>query len=208
MLDSHKFVHGDDIFNCSQCPFLSKYPRLLRIHMRSVHGIVSDKPRRPTKKKDPDSFRFQCYVCKLKLLHLRTLRTHLHKKHAMKKCQVCDEEVVPTDRMHACVGEWPLTCEYCISSFHSLYALTEHLSTEHSESEKLVYVCDICRRKFRMRMLMDAHREKHTPGCFGCKECPEVFDTSPDLRKHERAAHPKIGSESKNFRGAIKIERR
>lgn len=198
LLEQHKFVHFKQTFCCTRCPYTAKSLSVVAIHMRTVHSVAPDgkTPSKPPTKKDPEKFRFQCYVCKRKLFHAGSLRTHLAKVHPLKNCPVCDDDVVPGDTSHACLGNRPLTCEYCASSFGSLHELLIHLANGHSEMEKQHFICDICRRKFRMRMLMDAHREKHTPGSFGCEECPEVFDTKLELKNHSRLSHPKVGSEA------------
>lgn len=78
------------------------------------------------------------------------------------KCRVCN---VPLDadaiKQHSCIGDGPWACDYCAGQFESLYALSGHLSIEHTVAEKLSFVCDVCRRRFSMRMLLDAHMATH-----------------------------------------------
>lgn len=114
---------------------------------------------------------------------------HLRNSHQLNKCQVCDENFALYDTTHDCLGERARLCEYCDRAFDSMHMLMEHLCNDHTEAEQLTFVCEICKRKFRMRMLLEAHRDRHSSGDFACTKCPKVFDTSHELKSHKRAVH-------------------
>lgn len=109
--------------------------------------------------------------------------------HSKMKCQICDEELLPSDTTHDCLGKRTLPCEYCAGSFESLPVLLAHFNTDHADIEKLMYICDICRQKVHTRILLDAHKDKHTRGCFACTKCSQVFDKKLELLAHMRRDH-------------------
>lgn len=101
------------------------------------------------------------------------------------KCMICDEKFALDElATHLCIDRSELICEYCTKPFESLNELKEHLNNDHSNEEKLLYVCDICRRAFPMRSLMDCHRKYHKAGCYSCKKCNKTFDTVLQKEKH------------------------
>lgn len=211
-LKHHEISHSTRKLSCSLCSFSTKYPDYMKRHSRIAHGIVQQMLRyqcylcksmfrrivqlrshfhqmHPMPKKDAELFRFQCHVCNARYEHTDNLRAHLRRIHQLKSCQICDEDLMPNDTTHTCIGDRPLACEYCIHSFETQHALLAHLDDDHTGEEKLTYLCDICRRKFRMQLLMDAHREKHTLASFACDKCTEAFDTKLALYNHRRVAH-------------------
>lgn len=171
---------------CPQCPYSSKYPEKLEQHVTDVHATAPDNQRTGH---DSNRSRFQCFICKIRLHYLSHLRSHLLYKHPIEKCQICDEELLLGVESHDCLGERSLPCEYCARPFVSLPRLLVHFGSEHADAEKLIYVCDICRRQVHTRILMEAHREKHTRGSFVCNKCPEVFDKKMELSLHKRRNH-------------------
>lgn len=152
----------------------------LRSHFQKIHPIT---------KKEINSTHFQCHLCEVRLCQADSLRVHLRRVHQLKNCQICDKDLSPNDKTHSCINKRPLTCEYCIHTFETQYALLTHLTDDHTDNEKLTYLCDICRRKFHMQLLMNAHREKHTQGSFACDKCTKAFDTKLQLYNHRRVEH-------------------
>lgn len=210
-LKHHRITHSKRKFACPLCSFSSKYPHYLARHSRIAHGsqhiecyqcyvckltfdrmpkLRSHMRKTHPPRKHRESFRLQCPECSLRQENEDALRTHLRRYHRLRNCQICDDELLPADEpAHCCLGERPLACEYCAYSFDRQHALMVHLSDAHADAEKLTYLCDICRRKFRMQLLMDAHREKHTLASFACDKCADVFDTKLELFNHRRRAH-------------------
>lgn len=163
---------------------------MLKHHKKCDHQKNAPKTRSNSPK-----HHFQCYLCKKQFTTKRSIREHFLKQHinpTIEKCSICDEELQSNEsRLHSCVG-LQLDCEYCTDSFKSLYELKKHLYGAHVE--KLIYVCDICRRSFHMRAFMNYHKTKHTRGCFSCELCAEKFDTRTQRERHLRDIHPKISS--------------
>lgn len=180
-LAQHKYVHGESIFKCSECFYTAKSPQLLLMHMRNVHVLVSHK--KPT---ETSTGSFECYICGYKTTRLRSVRLHLTVKHPMEKCTICTEEVSSADTMHSCTGQSQLACEYCSSSFRSMGALIAHSSNDHSELKKPLYECDVCQKKFDMRIIIEAHRQTRHIACI---KCNEIFDTKLLLKAHKSATH-------------------
>lgn len=109
-------------------------------------------------------------------------------RHPLTKCQICQKKLSPDDTSHDCIGEQQLPCEYCDRSLKSLTELMTHLSNDHADTEKMVYACDLCRRPFDMRILMEAHRvARHLT----CTKCPATFDTMSKCYYHKQNAHVK-----------------
>lgn len=99
------------------------------------------------------------------------------------KCRICNVALdADAIKQHSCIGDGPWACDYCTGQFESLYALSGHLSIEHTVSEKLSFVCDVCRRRFSMRMLLDAHMATHaqkrtaTGAKAGDEKCQKAAD--------------------------------
>lgn len=138
----------------------------------------------------------ECYICRLSLTSMAAVRRHLDIEHPLptEKCMICDETVAVVDLpAHSCIDRKTLQCEYCKKKFKTLYNLNMHLSTDHTESEKLTYLCDICSRTFEMRLLMLLHMNKHEKGCYKCTKCDETFDTKTDRLRHRKSAHVVVG---------------
>lgn len=165
----------------------------------------------PTPKSTPKPplkifYSYECYLCKTTFKNEPELRMHIqghvHKeipyekrpkqqkkqkrlRPQLKNCFICDERLT-TDQLvtHSCLASSEIVCEYCSTPFELLDQLKEHLANEHSNAEKLVYICDICRSPFPMRSLMDCHKKYHKSGCYSCKKCNKTFDTVLQKQKH------------------------
>lgn len=165
--------------------------KTLKRHEKSEHGETARRPDSNTRKP-----RFECYLCKKQFTKKWYSQEHLRKQHtqhrAVDQCAVCNVELASDEgKLHSCDG-LKLDCEYCAKAFKTLKTLMSHLNGEHVE--KLIYVCEVCRRPFHMRTFLDLHKTKHTRGCFSCQLCAETFDTKAQKERHSRYAHPKIGS--------------
>lgn len=99
------------------------------------------------------------------------------------KCFICDAKLTEDEiETHSCIDS--TVCEYCAESFESLNKLKEHIDNDHLNAEKLVYICDICRKPFPMQSLMDCHKKYHKSGCYSCKQCDKIFDTVLQRQQH------------------------
>lgn len=140
----------------------------------------------------PKSQHFECYICKREFQRRRLLRRHLCGTHPVEKCRICGVVLPAAEfRLHSCVGERQLACEYCSRIFDSLYALNGHLSAEHTDAEMQSYKCSSCPSRFHLRSMLDAHLAKHkrTRLTRTCTKCAQSFDSRIDLKAHMRIIH-------------------
>jgi len=73
-------------------------------------------------------------------------------------------------------------------------------SAKSSPPSKLLYICDICAKKFGQRGILRRHKKQHTKP-EQCPTCPLRCAEKRDLERHKRACHSAV---KKNF----KCERR
>lgn len=195
LMEHTRYAHRKPQFECPECLYTAKFPLTMDHHLRNTHGMTDGVKRR---KVLAELFPFQCYVCKSKFLRAQKVAKHMRKAHPMGACAVCDAELATADTTHSCIDRHPLGCDYCPSSFGSVYALSAHLSNGHAAEAKRIFVCDICGRQFHQRLLMEAHRERHTRGSFACSKCDQVFDTKSKRHSHLRSAHTEASKERRS----------
>ncbi|XP_067621085.1 zinc finger protein weckle-like isoform X2 [Eurosta solidaginis] len=120
------------------------------------------KPRAP----EPAEYNFFCEECSLKFRRIGSYRLHLHRKHGIP---------LPT-----------LTCAQCSKIFKTEYELKKHINIHRPTSEKNIFPCPQCDRKFQNKDYVATHikfvHEDIRP--FVCDECGEAVRTESALREH------------------------
>lgn len=139
-----------------------------------------------------NTFRFECFICKMKFESQKATRHHLIQNHKRDvKCYVCNQNLTSLEReMHICTGLKSLNCSYCQQECTSTKSLFLHLN-DCNKSEKLTYKCDHCPDYFFMKSLLSVHMENHKNE-FVCNICTKSFATKILLSRHEKR-HNAIG---------------
>lgn len=193
---------------CSVCSKAFKKSQALKWHLSSVHNkekpfscnICSNKfARRENLVEHLNSVHkndrpYSCQNCHLSFKVKNSLRKHMatHVKERLFKCDHCSLRF-PTKRnlkYHLVVHskERPFNCRACSLTFKCSRGLKSHFNNCHlvSDHNILVFECDHCRKKFKNKVLLKRHVERHTTKLLNCRDCLKKFKSTRNLRVHER----------------------
>ncbi|XP_054744913.1 zinc finger protein weckle-like [Anastrepha obliqua] len=116
--------------------------------------------------KEPKDDKYYCSDCSLHFQRRGNFRVHMKKRHGM--------------------ALEPLTCSQCSKSFKNIFDLNLHIKTHRPLSEKRIFPCPQCDRKFSQKCYVANHikfvHEDIRP--FICEECGEGTRTETTLREH------------------------
>lgn len=120
-------------------------------------------------------------------------KKHFPKSASPSSCLICYENILPGKvPEHSCIEPEKLRCEQCLKPFKTLYAFNKHLKVDH----KVMcgqYKCDVCRRAFGARILLDEHSKVHVNSTFTCDICSKLFPSKVSLQYHMNSSHNEKG---------------
>ncbi|XP_040165106.1 zinc finger protein 426-like [Anopheles arabiensis] len=120
-------------------------------HMRTKHGIGE---------------KFKCKLCPKIFNHKGSLREHISRMHTYEskyECKLCSKRFKTRralyihGRVHS--DNQPYACSYCPKRFKSGYARNTHQLTHTG----ITFSCELCRKSYRYKSLLNIHMRKHHP---------------------------------------------
>lgn len=193
-------------FKCHRCvkTFQSRF--LLRKHFQ-VHYRGTE--------------RGACQYCLLEFENKNDIQQHVLEAHGAQlyKCSHCERTFMSDSfrNRHEAKHKAPIPCKTCNLKFTNQKSLILHFETYHQGSScrlcgKLIddpialrrherrhyfdkeLECDICKKRFRSKMLLVAHSKLHTADeiKFQCKICQLGFNSEETLKEHQ-LSHAKPG---------------
>lgn len=168
-------------FKCEDCPTEFVHLRLLRRHIRVMHGCDTD---------ENGQKRF-CELCK-KVIK-KNFQDHMaaHNGEYKYKCEVCQKPLTTKARYQEHMDSHTKTkrhvCEICSQAYRHRSNLRLHVQRVHVGEQ---FVCPICGdskpTNIELQYHLNVHND-HKP--YKCSDCPESFHNSHDLYKHKRVTH-------------------
>lgn len=161
-----KHIRAKRSFTCKQCDKIFNSKSSLQFHHYYQHV-------------DPQTYKFECTVCKKRFFRRGCLTDH-QQTHSGEKC---------------------FTCNFCGSKFTSVRHRTQHITNVHKNS---VETCTFCQKTFKSRKYLQQHLKSHELS-YCCPLCPEkTFSLSTTLKSHMHSTHPDFplpppGTILKNF---------
>jgi len=134
---------------------------------------------------------YACSVCRktFSTLGLLALHTHIHDRLNLHAYDVCNNsytsEGTPSKHEFTGVGEWPFppyVCCTCARAFIRHSDLVVHTETHVHKP----HTCDVCRKQFTTRRILNRHRLSHTrerPRVV-CHVCQKTFSQPFCLKRH------------------------
>ncbi|XP_038052690.1 zinc finger protein 37 homolog [Patiria miniata] len=201
----------DNRYRCTECDYICKFQRTLRLHCRSVHPkavkspeIKEKKEKKEKREKKVLESRYRCpecdFTCKFKG-QLKKHKSQAHKKERPPKtmreqqCQFCSKFIQGTMhhyRRHLMThtGEKPFKCDICDAVFGDQSRLNAHAPI-HLEARN--YLCDQCGKSFKRAINLRMHRKVHlVVRPHGCELCSYRCKRHDTLNLHMKRKHLKI----------------
>ncbi|GJQ87332.1 hypothetical protein Trydic_g17379 [Trypoxylus dichotomus] len=131
---------------------------------------------------------YVCEVCGKGFIQSKTLQIH-RRTHSP----------ITYDSLEFCTSEAHITCEFCGRGFKRAGGYKNHLRKHLPETETGAkrmestpqngktsgeHSCDICKRLFKTKHLLKAHKLTHGEKSYLCSECGKVFTTKGSLQSH------------------------
>ena len=186
---------GSSKFVCSICGEKVCNRKLLKTHIRCVHG--SDKKCLETSLSQEDSQVktpqiFGCDLCEKTFSRKDSLFIHkaTHKTTKSFTCEHCLTEfslnknfVRHRKESLDKRGNLRHKCPICDKSFCTERFLTAHMKFGHAEE----FICTVCKQKFSSKYHWERHHINKTS--FACEECKEYFCHKRGFSKHMKVVH-------------------
>eukprot|EP00094_Tigriopus_californicus_P012728 TCALIF_12304-PA protein Name:"Similar to Zbtb41 Zinc finger and BTB domain-containing protein 41 (Mus musculus)" AED:0.35 eAED:0.35 QI:0/-1/0/1/-1/1/1/0/227 len=112
------------------------------------------------------------------------------------------DTVIDPDEIEGDVGKSPvfLSCEICHKILPSMLAFSQHMRSDHKDSEQernKPYKCEICGQGYYLLPSLNAHMSKghkvvNGKATFPCKFCSAVTNCKTNLKRHIRRVHPEL----------------
>lgn len=124
------------------------------------------------------------------------------------------DTVIDPDDIEGDVGKSPvfLSCEICHKILPSMYAFSQHMRSDHKDSEQernKPYKCEICGQGYYFLPSLNAHMSKghkvvNGKATFPCTFCSAVTNCKTNLKRHIRRVHPELAVQDSEL--SIKCE--
>lgn len=181
-----KFECGrEDQFNCSHCPFKTKFKQNINRHFARQHGkgckVTSES-------QDLEKKKFNCTVCSRSYSHWRSLYNHQKfecGKEARFFCSICSYKTKVKQNFN----------RHLKQRHNEVRNLTaqpfEQLEVKMSVSEKEIYICEICSKVYTNLSSFYSHQkfECGKGSEYLCSQCPYLTKRKSNLKRHFAKQH-------------------
>ena len=103
-----------------------------------------------------DKSDFVCDICGAKYKKPWTLKSHVIKKHGVKRCDICNETFTDEADLNVHMEVHSLVCSICDKRFPNPFNLKRHMKI-HDQ----VFVCTLCKEVFLDRKSYTAHKKEN-----------------------------------------------
>ncbi|XP_073985935.1 uncharacterized protein isoform X3 [Rhodnius prolixus] len=175
---SHTATHYK-VYNCSECPYKSKYATNFKIHMMKHSG----------------QFLVNCKVCKKGYYSMQYYKSHFRLKHSKEistyKCHDCGKIYGSRLRLKQHLIRHKIAnrgqryqCEICGKLCLSYKGMKTHLLIVHEGKR---FTCDICNKIVTSRQSLKYHKMRHKrEKTHVCDVCGKGFVGQSNLLVHKR----------------------
>ncbi|XP_053403262.1 uncharacterized protein LOC123555219 [Mercenaria mercenaria] len=176
-----KNYHTSQSYPCEVCGGIYPSTYSLYNHQRYVHG---------------EKGKFPCSVCGKEYTTRVSFSCHLSSVHRSKKqvqCPVCKKKFRNQHLLdrHELVhkGSRPFSCHACDATFKRADHLKVHIDKVHDLT--VLWVCSVpgCEARYRYKVQLDSHIQRHTDKRFSCSNCPRQFTGLSLLNRHREKRH-------------------
>ena len=177
----------EEKYECSVCPFTSKFKHNLKRHERRHLKEQMNPP-------DAEDCRLSilCDQCARPYKTKRGLQLHVQTKHLKVfkfKCSVCPGQfnMLSAFRGHLASHHKELKekCSLCGAEFQYKQTLKDHKKKAHNISQKKNYTCEECQQNFSCRDTLLQHRRgMHGGKAFDCPRCNKTYRWRSSLAYH------------------------
>ncbi|XP_071795716.1 uncharacterized protein [Asterias amurensis] len=194
----------EDRYQCSECDFVCKFQRSLRMHERYEHPKEVKIPEKVKKEKKIAEDRYRCGDCDFSCKFKGQMKAHRNKNHKKERpprvvreqqCEFCHKFIQGTmhhykRHLKTHTGDKPYKCSICEAVFGDQSRLNAHAPIHREERN---YLCDQCGKAFKRAINLRMHRKVHLVvrphGCTLCNYRCKRHDT---LNLHMKRKHLKI----------------
>ncbi|XP_055705397.1 zinc finger protein ZFP2-like [Phlebotomus papatasi] len=184
-LDKHLEYREAANINCDTCNEKFCLHSDLQNHQKTVHNM---------------NISLKCQFCKEQFLNYRLIYRHHRKNHPQESmprsphlCESCGLSMMNASDLSLHVIKYhnssKLTCKVCNKGFAKEAELEEHRRIHIPISQlQDLYECDLCPKKFRMKLTFLKHKRLHTTNKITemfCEVCGKRFINIEKLQKHQ-----------------------
>ena len=125
---------------------------------------------------------FKCEICSWEF----TIEEDFikHKQNHIEKCPICGDKFTDMMKLKQHIEQHSDTlfrCSACTLSFDDENDLINHKAIDHD-----IHECDICKKQFTVKDVLDKHMLTHLDNLYTCNICPETFSTRSEFTRHKQ----------------------
>lgn len=206
-----RIIHSKGKFKCHLCDYVAKHEGRLKSHMKTSHekpfvcGICDYRcgaKRRIEEhimsKHQNTNPSFVCELCGGSFRGKLCLRAHQEKVHFPEPqvCSTCGKLCPSLSNYKKHIQECGkerirYTCDMCNQTYCKKAILKDHMNT-HLNIQP--YKCNVCDKKFFLRVRLLTHKAVHRAPTFQCEICLKSFNRKDNMKSHRKKHYENKGT--------------